>query len=102
MTEEEDAPVERTLDPGKLNREQRKLLLDQVVSPTDRDGRPLRQKICDRLDRQGSRNSTSLLSKHTAKPLETLCTVVAVLFYYRFLVEHVQGWCHAPHSGGAL
>ena len=54
MGEEEDAPAERTLDPGKLSREQRKLLLDQVICATDRDGRPLRQRICERLDRQGS------------------------------------------------
>ena len=46
----EDAPV-RTLDPGRLDSEDRKLLLDQVVVPTDRDGRPLRQEIRARLDR---------------------------------------------------
>ena len=46
----EDAPV-RTVDPGRLDTEDRKLLLDQVVDPTDRDGHHLRQEIRARLDR---------------------------------------------------
>ena len=51
MSKQEDAPGGRAVDPGRLDRNDRKLLLDQVVSPTDRNGRPLREEIRARLSR---------------------------------------------------
>ncbi len=95
MTKEQDAPLGHAVDPGRLDRNDRKLLLDQVVSPTDRNGRPLREEIRARLSRHAQ--------TCYGAPFQVLFKLSCSLFHgipRAFALS--QGRCTVPHGGGAL